>query len=328
MEIDPDNYYLSWGGFQRNIKSTFADLALEKHFTDVTLVCEGEKQISAHKVVLSASSPFFKQILIKNPHQHPLIYLKGVRIAELSSVIEFIYYGEVKVKECDLQSFLKVCEELEVKGLSELFIHPEIIIHPENPKRELEEDDGETNFGSIDLDTDFESDLDKAVFIDDDDKEELSESEFRKNLEEVVSTIQEKNKEAKFSISSSGSSDLLLEHPTHSSEEAKTIDQSDTKPPKRRSISLSLFGRGKSKDRKSKRDHSRVKLNFSQIDDKAEEIEWRYKCDECERIFKYEVLLVEHKTSVHEFAFQCINCDTKCRTKEHLNRHMELKDHY
>ena len=71
-----ETYFVSWGGFQQNIKLSLSDEAEEGHFTDVTLVCEGDKQVSAHKVILSAASPFFKQILIKNPHQHPLIYLR------------------------------------------------------------------------------------------------------------------------------------------------------------------------------------------------------------------------------------------------------------
>ena len=31
------------------------------------------------QVILSACSPFFRQVLRRNPHQHPLLYLKGVK---------------------------------------------------------------------------------------------------------------------------------------------------------------------------------------------------------------------------------------------------------
>jgi len=177
MENDGENYYLSWGGFQRNLKSTFADLATEHHFKDVTLVCEGEKQIVAHKVVLSASSPFFKQILIKNPHQHPLIYLKGVRYLDLSSLLEFIYLGEVKIRESDLQDFLRLSEELEVKGVSGMFIQPEV------PKYATEDVMIDILHNIDALDLDYETDLDKAVFIDEK-EDELSESVFKKDLED------------------------------------------------------------------------------------------------------------------------------------------------
>ena len=46
----------------------------DKDFFDVTLAC-GDEQYKAHKVIFSASSPFFKSILCRNRHQHLLLYL-------------------------------------------------------------------------------------------------------------------------------------------------------------------------------------------------------------------------------------------------------------
>ena len=65
-------------------------------FFDVTLACE-DGQIPAHKLVLSAASELFKQILRKNTHDHPLIFLYGIRIADVHSILEFIYTGETEV---------------------------------------------------------------------------------------------------------------------------------------------------------------------------------------------------------------------------------------
>ena len=53
----------------------------------------------AHKVVLSACSPFFKSILKRNPHQHPLLYLKGVNSQDLGSLLNFMYQGQVNVAQ-------------------------------------------------------------------------------------------------------------------------------------------------------------------------------------------------------------------------------------
>ena len=66
---------LQWKDFKENISSTFGDLREDKDFTDVTLVCEDGQQVEAHKVVLVASSPFFLNILKRNKHPHPLIYM-------------------------------------------------------------------------------------------------------------------------------------------------------------------------------------------------------------------------------------------------------------
>ena len=68
-------------------------------------------------MILAASSPFFKKVLKKVPHNHPLIYLKGVKFSSLEAVLSFVYCGEVSLSEADLEDFLAVAQELEVTGL-------------------------------------------------------------------------------------------------------------------------------------------------------------------------------------------------------------------
>merc|ERR1712176_1100297 len=75
--------------------------------------------MQAHKVILSACSPFFRNILRRNHHQHPLLYLKNVKYTDLQSVLNFMYHGEVNVAQEELNSFLSVAEELRVKGLTQ-----------------------------------------------------------------------------------------------------------------------------------------------------------------------------------------------------------------
>ena len=67
----------------------------------------------------TACSPFFQSVLRQNPHQHPLIYLKGVKLSDLKSVLDFMYHGEVNVAEEELNSFLAVSKQLRVKGLTQ-----------------------------------------------------------------------------------------------------------------------------------------------------------------------------------------------------------------
>merc|ERR1712106_191372 len=76
-------------------------------------------QMQAHKLILSACSPFFRTILKRNGHEHPLLYLKGVKYADLVSVLNFMYHGEVNVAQEELNSFLAVAEDLKVKGLTQ-----------------------------------------------------------------------------------------------------------------------------------------------------------------------------------------------------------------
>jgi len=113
-----EKFCLRWNDFENNISQAFKELRDDKDFFDVTLACDDE-QIQAHKVILSACSPFFRNILRRNPHQHPLLYLKGVKYNDLQSVLNFMYHGEVNVAQEELNSFLAVAEELRVKGLTQ-----------------------------------------------------------------------------------------------------------------------------------------------------------------------------------------------------------------
>ncbi|XP_023327406.1 protein tramtrack, beta isoform isoform X5 [Eurytemora carolleeae] len=118
MVSEAEKFCLKWNDFETNLSRAFSELREEKDFFDVTLVCE-DNQLDAHKVILSACSPFFRNILKKNPHKHPLLYLKDVRWEDMQSILTFMYQGEVNVAQDQLTSFLAVAEDLKVKGLTQ-----------------------------------------------------------------------------------------------------------------------------------------------------------------------------------------------------------------
>jgi len=113
-----EKFCLRWNDFESNISVAFREIREEKDFFDVTLSV-GDRQVQAHKIILSACSPFFRGILRKNPHAHPLLYLKGVAFTDLTAVLNFMYHGEVNVAQEELNSFLAVAEDLKVKGLTQ-----------------------------------------------------------------------------------------------------------------------------------------------------------------------------------------------------------------
>merc|ERR1712098_541769 len=115
MGMETEKFCLKWNDFEANISGAFKELRDDKDFFDVTLACDND-QIQAHKVILSACSPFFRNILRRNSHQHPLLYLKGVKYSDLQSVLNFMYHGEVNTAQEELNSFLAVAEDLSVKG--------------------------------------------------------------------------------------------------------------------------------------------------------------------------------------------------------------------
>jgi len=111
-------FCLRWNNFHTNITSAFESLRDDEDFVDITLACEG-RQIKAHKMVLSACSPYFRTLLRVNPCQHPIVFLKDVTFANLSSILDFMYHGEVNVSHTELATFLKTAEALRVRGLAE-----------------------------------------------------------------------------------------------------------------------------------------------------------------------------------------------------------------
>ncbi|KAF0303979.1 Broad-complex core protein isoform 6 [Amphibalanus amphitrite] len=68
--------------------------------------------------MLSACSPYFRDLLKENPCQHPVFFLKDTSYPDLAAVVEFVYKGEVNVAQSQLGSFLKTAEMLQVRGLT------------------------------------------------------------------------------------------------------------------------------------------------------------------------------------------------------------------
>ena len=109
---------LQWNDFKENVSSAFGQLRGDKELSDVTLACEDGQQIEAHKVILASSSPFFMELLRKNKHDHPLIYMRGLKFEDLAAVVDFLYLGEANVNQDRLDNFLALAEELKLKGLT------------------------------------------------------------------------------------------------------------------------------------------------------------------------------------------------------------------
>ena len=112
---------MKWDEFGENARATFAQLRDDHDFTDVTLVCEdGGYQVGAHKVILASASPVFSNLLRNNPHPRPLIFMRGLKSEELVALVDFLYCGQTKVAQKNLQTFLVLAAELQLKGLADV----------------------------------------------------------------------------------------------------------------------------------------------------------------------------------------------------------------
>ena len=99
MGSEEESLLLKWDKFDENVKQSFTEFQDKGYFFDVTLACE-DKEVKAHKLILSACSPFFKRLLLKKHvtnNLHPVFYLRGVKADQLDAVLAFIYQGEVSI---------------------------------------------------------------------------------------------------------------------------------------------------------------------------------------------------------------------------------------
>ena len=107
---------VEWHDFKENISTSFQNLRKDNDFADVTLVCADGKQVAAHKVILTSSSPVFWNILRENRHAHPIIYMKDVSSIDLLAILDFIYCGKAYIAEEKANSFFAIAEDLRLKA--------------------------------------------------------------------------------------------------------------------------------------------------------------------------------------------------------------------
>lgn len=112
-------FCLKWNNYQTNLTCVFDQLLQSESFVDVTLACDGN-QIKAHKIVLSACSPYFQSLFFENPCQHPIVVMRDVKWPELKSVVEFMYKGEINVSQDQIAPLIKIAEMLQIRGLAEV----------------------------------------------------------------------------------------------------------------------------------------------------------------------------------------------------------------
>ena len=106
-----------WKKFHTNITEYIKH---ENDFVNVTLACDGNQQIKAHKVILSAGSLFFRDVLASAKHPEPFIFLSGIRKHELEKIVEFLYIGETNIATKDLERFLEIALLFQIKGVDNL----------------------------------------------------------------------------------------------------------------------------------------------------------------------------------------------------------------
>jgi len=113
-------FVLKWSDYHTNVADSLKLMRADGDFLDTTVACSGSEQLQAHRVVLSAFSPYLKGMLRNNPQPNPVLIMPpNVRFVDLHSLLEFMYHGEVRVPADNLESLMQLAQLLKVKGLTE-----------------------------------------------------------------------------------------------------------------------------------------------------------------------------------------------------------------
>ncbi|XP_031625157.1 modifier of mdg4-like isoform X30 [Contarinia nasturtii] len=116
---EEEQFSLCWNNYNTNLSTGFHESLVRGDLVDVTLAAEGQL-VKAHRLVLSVCSPYFQQMFTTMPaNQHAFVFLKDVPHAALKDLIQFMYCGEVNVKQDALPTFISTAEALQIKGLTE-----------------------------------------------------------------------------------------------------------------------------------------------------------------------------------------------------------------
>ena len=117
--MDQEKYNLCRKSYSVFLQDMMKELMMSSDFADVTLVCEDKKQIKAHRNILSACSPVFKEILQIDRSPSSIIYLRGVNSSQMESILQFIYTGEATLPQEQINEFLSLAKSFDLKDLTE-----------------------------------------------------------------------------------------------------------------------------------------------------------------------------------------------------------------
>ena len=106
----------SWHTYTDHLRDMLKEMMTSNDFADVTLVCDDKKDIKAHRNILSACSPVFKNMLkIDQQSNHPVIYLRGIQHLQMEAILKFVYLGETSIHQDILTEFIQTAKLLEIR---------------------------------------------------------------------------------------------------------------------------------------------------------------------------------------------------------------------
>ena len=302
--FNPDNFMLRWDLHQTTRASSIADIWRKQVFLDVTLVCDDE-QVDAHKLVLSAASPLFQRILIRNEGQlgRTLLYLQGTKLKDIKILLEFIYDGEVEVQHEDLETFMKLADKLEIEGLKGRIDHEDdehTAKQTKNTTNYLQAAIKETDI-SLDQKINLEDEVIEIPLLSDEKHlEYLADIETSKKITKKIMIMKKRN--VKHEIVPA------INQVEYDMEEGEIVANEDDSE---------KFGM-KYGSEKDDEDYRNVKLELMT---QSSSNSYNYNCKKCPYMGSKSHVLEHVEKHVEGFTFKCNLCDKSMRRKASLRLH-------
>jgi hypothetical protein len=306
-------FSLRWKVFSTHLSSSVSDVFTEKSFSDVTLVSDDLIQFQAHKCVLSASSPVLKSLLLNNPHSHPLIYLRGVKHQELDSILQFIYLGEARFYEGNMDKFMEAVKDLQIKQLAEYFMTGG------NPFLNREEHEDDDNMSSM------TSGQDISQIIDNDDENKA------RNISRTFNIAGESGRrlhkceecEAVFK----GHSGLLFHTRTKHEGIVYSCNQCEYKATQQVHLKRHQQSQHEGVRYSCNRcEYQATTQSSLKIHHQSTHEGVKYSCNQCDYQATTQLNLKRHQQSKHEgVRYSCIQCEHQATTQGNLRKHQQSK---
>ena len=305
---------LVWPTYSDHLKVMMKELMMNDEFADVTHVSEDKKHIKAHKNILSACSPVFKDILKLDQSVKSKIDVKGVNTSDIESLMQFIYLGEVTLYVERVHKFLALGRSLKIKELCNA--EPETNDEPTPCDLDTEEQFIEPcSF----LDKITKDNNDKHKFLVCDADPEANDAPEDAPSHSVNSTD--------FSVNTFKSSHMMIETKYGKKYCKYVCNQCDRKF--KQAYTLSRHIKSKHEGLTHKCNQCNYKATYkSNLDKhiKAKHEGFKYACDQCDYLTSWKKLLKFHIKSAHEgVKYVCSLCDHQFTQPGNLNTHIILK---
>jgi len=310
-----------------SITEAFKTLFNQKSFSDVTIAFDDQTQFSAHKVILSALSPVFNQLLLANSHPHPLLYMSGVHHQDMKSLLQFMYLGEVTIFQDRMPSFMEAAKKFRLATFFES--------NTEDIGKDMEDKDIKEYGVADDLEDEADSEEEVGDTVPSDNSKTYEDKSSSKSF--PSGNIVDANIDDGDALTSC--TDCRLDSTEHKKNCLREYDYkvvgsqfSCKRCEYNTTIKMNMKRHHQTK-------HDNIQYGCTQceftskradhlkIHEKSKHLGITYKCKECEHEAPTKVLLRYHNKTKHSgilYSYMCEDCDFQTDVKKSLRRHVRF----